>query len=279
MEMRVSIVTVTYGNRASYVRQLVEAGLAAGACQIFIFDNGSPQGNRKELEAIVGGEEGVFLHSERSNLGSAGGFKKALSWASESASSSHFWILDDDNIPEKDALSSLVQAYCYLGSCQVNVLVSYRMLMDKVANKVVHKRELLDSVTKGFLVGQKVSLFSKIINKFKRNIVKPDSVINYPIVRRVRASWGGLFFHKSIIDDVGLPNESFYLYGDDFEYSDRMYDSGKEIFTVYQSRIIDIDSQPNSNGFFSESQSELKVYYAIRNHVYLDYRGDLLSCV
>lgn len=276
--MRVSIVTVTYGNRADYVKQLVGAGFAAGACEIFVLDNGSPLKNSEKLEAIVADRKGVFLHRSETNLGSAGGFGKALLWARLNATSDFLWILDDDNLPENGALNALVLAYRYLGNSDSNILVSYRMLLDKVTKKVVHKRELLDSVTRGVVIGDKSSVFSKVLKRLGKIVARPCEFVNYPIVLRSRASWGGLFFCKTILDDIGYPNEDFYLYGDDFEFSDRLICSGKKIFTVYESKIIDIDAQQNSAGFFSESQPEIKVYYSLRNHVFLDYHGKFMSC-
>lgn len=38
---------------------------------------------------------------------------------------------------------------------------------------------------------------------------------------------------------------------------------------MFFSQIIDIDVQLGGNGYFSKEQSDMKVYYAIRNHTYL----------
>jgi GT2 family glycosyltransferase len=257
---------------------LIDAGLAAGAEELFIFDNGSQPKNAEALNQLVTQSKNTYLLRGEKNYGSAGGFKRALEWARRETTCNFIWILDDDNIPDPAALDALVNAYKYLRESTANILVSYRMLEDQKANKLVHKRELLDSVTNGVIIGKRVSLINKLFRKFRKSFKKGQIIINYPIVRRARSSWGGLFFNKGVLDKIGYPNEEFYLYGDDFEFSDRLTDSGYNIFTIFNSRIIDVDIQLNSSGLFSKNQPEFKAFYSLRNHVYLDYRGKLFSC-
>lgn len=275
----VCVVTVTYGSRADYVERLTAACVSAGVKQVFIFDNGSEKANSERLRQIEASEERVLLSRGEENFGSAGGFKRALKWARSETYCEFIWLLDDDNIPDVTALGSLLTAYSNLGGISSNILVSYRMLQDNQTRRLVHKRDLWDSVTKGKLVGKRTSLFGRICQKFIKTITKKNAVVNFPIVRRIRASWGGLFFEKGVIDIVGYPNEDFYLYGDDFEFSDRLSELGYDIFTVFHSRIVDVDVQLNSGGLFSKDQTDMKAYYSLRNHVYLDLQGKFLSCV
>jgi GT2 family glycosyltransferase len=279
MLINVCIVTVTYGCRAKYVKRLVNAGLAAGAAELFIFDNGSQSQNAEALNQLVASSRKAHLLRGEKNYGSAGGFKRALEWARRETTCDFIWILDDDNIPDPTALDSLINAYKCLGASTVNILVSYRMLEDQNTNKLVHKRDLLDSVTDGLIVGKRLSLITRIFRKVRKSIKKGGININYPIVRRERASWGGLFINKGVLEKIGHPNEEFYLYGDDFEFSDRLISNGYKIFTIFNSKIVDVDTQLNSAGYFLQHQQDFKAFYSLRNHVYLDYRDNFVSCL
>jgi len=278
MDCKTSIITVTYGNRAIYVEQLVEAAWKAGASEIFVLDNGSTPENTERLDCIADADARVFVYHNAKNEGSAGGYKKAFEWAGSQSSANFFWVLDDDNIPHPTALESLILAYKILGDCKSNVLVSYRKLLDREALVTTHKQKLLSSITAGDILGRERSLWKIGLKSVFKVASSDQSEVNYPIVRRARASWGGLFFHKEIFHDVGYPNDEFFLYGDDFEYSDRICNSGRKIFTVYGSQIVDIDPQPNASLLLSDSQSAFKTYYALRNHVYLDFEGKAFSC-
>ena len=59
--------------------------------------------------------------------------------------------------------------------------------------------------------------------------------------------YGGLFFHRSIIDIIGLPDTNYFLYGDDFDFSYRITKKGGKIFLVTQSVIEDLEKSLTSS--------------------------------
>ena len=81
--------------------------------------------------------------------------------------------------------------------------------------------------------------------------------------------YGGAFFNFNALKKLGLPREDFFVYADDHEYTSRLNDIDIDQFLVYSSRLLDIDSSFDGEGLISPNVSDLKVYYAFRNHTYL----------
>ena len=81
------------------------------------------------------------------------------------------------------------------------------------------------------------------------------------------------FFHKSILDEIGYPNEDYFLYSDDHDWSYRITKSNKKIYLVLNSVIDDIDSSWNlinktNNTFIKIKKApSLRVYYSVRNRM------------
>jgi len=234
----VCVVTVTYGNRAHLLEQVVDSCIKENVNRIVVVDNGSQEESKEKLIELVSVNGTLIdLVSLNENLGSAGGFKLGLKRARETSKCDYLWLLDDDNVPQEGALKSLFSANSYLSPFRKLVLVSYRKIMSKELG-VIDKKDIFKSVSEGEVLGEKRKMAKKIINK--------------------------IFGTKKVT------GEDFYLYADDIEYSRRFIRAGYQIFTCYFSQIVDVDAQLGSEGFFSSSQSELKVYYSLRNHYYLE---------
>ena len=85
-----------------------------------------------------------------------------------------------------------------------------------------------------------------------------------------------MFFHKRLIDTIGYPNENFYLYADDHEWSYRITKSGGDIYLILDSLIEDIDTSWNISKNRKKSfeliaeRNKLRMYYSIRNRVFFE---------
>lgn len=268
----VCVVTVTYGNRAHLLEKVIESCITEGVKKIIIIDNNSHTDSNRKLKELASTNGALIdLVSLNENLGSAGGFKLGLKRAREHSKCDHLWLLDDDNVPKQGALKSLSQAKAYLSPFERLVLVSYRKIVSKDLG-IVDKKAIWESVSEGTPLGKKKNTTQKLKDKiFGKN--GSTNEIAAPIVRRYRASYGGMFIDTVSLDEVGYPNEDFYLYADDIEFTNRFIRAGYQIFTCYFSQIVDIDVQLGAAGFFSRSQSDIKVYYALRNHFYLERFG------
>jgi len=89
------------------------------------------------------------------------------------------------------------------------------------------------------------------------------------------AVYGGLIFHKSLIEKYGLPDERLILYGDDTEYTYRITSNGGKIFLLLSCTIKDVEIRHGGEAkkMFSTTLINLdksKCYYSIRNFSYFE---------
>ena len=94
--------------------------------------------------------------------------------------------------------------------------------------------------------------------------------INYPIVRVFHGPYGGAFFSFKVLNNIGLPDESFFVYADDHEFTNRINKLNIDQYLIFNSKLLDIDESFDRQGFFADGTTEYKVYYTFRNHVYLN---------
>ena len=86
--------------------------------------------------------------------------------------------------------------------------------------------------------------------------------------------YGGLLLHRSIINDIGYPDERFFLYVDDSEYTHRITQSGATIWLIPSCKIVDVDKSQGLGykKVFLHSQLldqwNFRTYYHVRNRIY-----------
>ena len=275
-------IIVTYGDRHMFLEQVVNGVFANGTEKVIIVDNGSADANKKAIHKLELDSEGrVTVLALPENRGSAGGFKAGLEYALTCSGYDYLWLLDDDNRPAEGALAELYNQHGTLSQVVALdrlALVSLRKDWEehqKVAqgtpiNKVFPRR----SSFMGFhflTLPKTLSEFlhvSRVLNQ--QAIVK--SSIEIPF-----APYGGLFFHKSVIAKLGYPDERFFLYCDDTEYTYRLTKSGGRLFLVPSSLVYDLQRPwhvlNRGETFFTHlliADSDLRIYYVTRNQTYLE---------
>jgi GT2 family glycosyltransferase len=89
--------------------------------------------------------------------------------------------------------------------------------------------------------------------------------------------YGGLFFHRSLLEVIGYPDTRMFVYSDDTEYTQRITRSGGSLFFVGSSVIHDIDTSwslaaKGGNGLtrLLFADSDMRTYYATRNRVFFE---------
>jgi GT2 family glycosyltransferase len=259
---------VTYANRYKFVEQVIEALIREGISTIVLVDNASSDESNSYYKNLIETNSKIKLIQHSQNLGSAGGFHSGLEFILNNTNTDYIWILDDDNVPDIGSLNNLINARKLLLDDNCNddvVLYSYRgdsWLDDKLA------------VCEGYIKGYKNNNFigfnfSNTFNTFFRN-KHLSKRIKYPLVLVEVGPYGGMFLSMNTLKLVGLPIMDFFIYADDHEFSLRFARYNINQYLVYNSRLIDIHFTFSSgNKFFSEQTSELKLYYSIRNHVFL----------
>ncbi|RYE16485.1 MAG: glycosyltransferase, partial [Sphingobacteriaceae bacterium] len=108
IKYKVCVLTVTYGNRWRFLQQVLQRVLSfAEVVQVIVVDNASDFSVLKEASALNDHRVKVLVNAE--NKGSAGGYHQALKYADEQVDADFFWLLDDDNLPDKNALKTLLE--------------------------------------------------------------------------------------------------------------------------------------------------------------------------
>lgn len=275
---KVCVVTVTYGDRWSFLSRVVNSlDEMPGIGRIVVVDNGATYDLRGKLDSLCGSRAAVAGRGR--NEGSARGFALGLQAAHDMANTEYIWILDDDNCPAPNALEELMRNYQELSSTHPReklALLSLRtdrQYLMQIADgadprKVFARRG-------SFLDFHILDIPKLMIQKLHRRRIESISHAG-SCVRIPFGVYGGLFFHHRLLDFVGYPDESFYLYGDDTEFTARIDREG-DLFLVPSSLIHDLDKSwqvadaEDSGGRLSSLMNapDFRVYYATRNGVLL----------
>lgn len=194
---KVAAIVVTY-NRKELLRECLEAlkKQTMQVLDVLIIDNASTDGTYEFIEDLVQSDEMMKYINTGENLGGAGGFHFGLKEA-YNRGYDYMWMMDDDTIPEPQALEALLKAhvklkgnYGYLSSCALWTDGSYCTMNRQVADldNCIHEYE---NIEKGLL-------------------------------RITRATFVSLFLKRSVVKKYGLPLKEYFIWGDDMEYSLRI---------------------------------------------------------
>ena len=92
-------------------------------------------------------------------------------------------------------------------------------------------------------------------------------------------AWRGTLIKAEAIRKAGLPDKSFFMYGDDLEYSLRLAHNGYQFFwipnsVIFENRHGDKVTQQFLGGRLTFYTEKFRLYYALRNsiHMYKNYR-------
>ncbi len=269
----VCAIIVTYGERYELLSQVLESAFEAEVGRAIVVDNDCAPSSRSALRDFAAKDARILHILMDENLGSAGAFKEGIERTIEMQECRYLWLLDDDNLPAKDALFALLDQFHAMNrAIQADrlTLSSYRPSLG-----------LPEFPTNGFVGFHLNRLPSKIVTVLRALIGQaaadagPTNTVEIPC-----APWGGLFFAKELVVRVGLPDERFVLYADDTEFTTRIVCKGGRIFLVPGSVVHDLvppgkSSPAATSGYASSMLAALKdlddrrAYYGFRNSAYL----------
>ena len=258
--MKVGIVTVTYGNRIKYVTKLIQSQNNASINKICVVVNGC---SKDLFENLLKIKKVKFIFNP-SNLGSAKGFKQGISYLKTQSNINFLWLLDDDNLPENNALEKIIYFYknCQF-NCEKDALLSYRP--DRSIYLEAVKSNNGSLMLKGNNSALGFSLFAnnKQFNDYQKKGLKV-------------APYGGLFFNKRLIDSIGYPDEKYFLYADDYDFTIRISENGGNIKLVKDSVITDLETSfhlKNNKNIailktrYHNTDNLDRIFYSVRNGI------------
>jgi len=244
MNGKVTAVVVTY-NRIELLR-LCLAALEKQTVphSLLVVDNASTDGTREFLDAYCAAENRSVVHCSE-NTGGAGGFSLGIETAIRSGAD-YVWIMDDDTIPDPDALEELLRAGELLGEGNYGFLSSAVFWKDGTECKMNRQKLKKDFYQQLYLMGE--------------GVIPVD-----------QATFVSLLFPASTVREVGLPIREFFIWGDDIEYTRRIAIRRRMTCCMAaKSHVTHLMGDNNGSSIALDDGSRLPRYrYAFRNEGYL----------
>lgn len=250
----VAACVVTY-NRRELLLECIDHLLAqtvAAIMDVIIVDNASTDGTQEALADHIAKGNIIYVNTG-SNLGGAGGFQRCFREATQRGYE-YAWVMDDDCMPEANALEELLVYGDALGGD-----------FGYLSSKVLWKDGSICVMNV-----QRQKLFKNVEDYSPRAI---------PIDL---ASFVSLFVPTSVVREVGLPIKEFFLWTDDWEYTRRI--SLKHPCYLVPSSVVVHKSAMNigANIAYESSERLDRFEMMYRNDVYLyrreGVRGFLYEC-
>lgn len=244
--MKISCIIVTY-NRLPLLQECIAAvkNQTQPVDSIYIIDNQSTDGTSDYLQTLKDDHSFIIVKLPE-NRGGAGGFSEGIRKAVMDGCD-WVWVMDDDTIPTVNALEELVKG------TTVSDLVGY------VCSKVVWKDDMLHKMN--------IPDFNS-----RNNVEFPLNYYTYlaDVLLVKSASFVSLLINSKVVKEVGLPIKEFFIWGDDLEYTTRIFNKGYLCLYADKSIVLhkteanyvsDIKTAPSSAAW--------KFYYGFRNAVFL----------
>ena len=239
MSDKIAAVVVTY-NRKELLLECIEKLLSQtyDAFDILLIDNHSTDGTKEAIERYLA-DPRIIYKNTGSNLGGAGGFQFGIKEAAD-RKYDYIWTMDDDCMPEPDALQKLIDA-----------------------NNDLHNPGYLSSVvlwTDGKLCQT---------NIHRSSLTKKIEDFSEKYTEAVLGSFVSLWVPMSIVKEVGLPIKEFFIWGDDWEFTRRISRKHK-CYVVSDSKVVHKTKSNTGVNIATDSEDRIERYrYAYRNEMYL----------
>lgn len=242
---RTAAVIVTYNRRAMLLRCL--AALRAqtvGAPELWVIDNASTDGTGAAVRALA--LPGLHYCNTGANLGGAGGFAWGIRAAARSGAEL-LWVMDDDCLPEPDALECLLRADTALHG-QYGWLSSRAVAPDG-ADQPMNRQRCTPYRDLPDFAGERIPA--------------------------VMASFVSLLLPAETVRQFGLPIAEFFIWSDDWEYTRRI-SRKMPCYAVPSSRVVHAMQNPTVVNIAVDTPDRWARYrYFYRNDVVLYRREGL----
>lgn len=214
--------------------------------QVLIVDNASTDGTEEHL-SLSG-----FLRDNRvryvrlqENIGGAGGFNFGLRMVAN-LGVDYVWIMDDDTIPNADALAALVES----ATC-TNDRLGF------VCSKVIWNT--------GDPHLMNIPVIKPIINGYAFNCIEK---FNCLLIEA--CSFVSVIISREAIKAVGLPIKDMFIWADDIEYTTRITRAGFLGAYCNHSIVLHATMENYKTDIFTDKTANLWRYrFGIRNNLYI----------
>jgi rhamnopyranosyl-N-acetylglucosaminyl-diphospho-decaprenol beta-1,3/1,4-galactofuranosyltransferase len=216
----VAVVVVTY-NRADLLPGMLD-GLATQTRRpdaVFVIDNASTDDTRAVLEARVSvGDLPLRVTHCTDNLGGSGGFHLGVEQA-YAAGFDRIWLMDDDVVPAVDCLAQLMAQ-------DEACLIAVR---EDTAGRLVEKAAVTFDLRNPLAIRPKRATIDAA---YPQRTALPD------LLEIQNVSFEGFLFRRELVDAIGLPDESFFIFYDDVDFALRARRAGFRIYAVREAVLV-----------------------------------------
>lgn len=235
---KVSVISVNY-NQAEMTCEMLESLLAVDwpDLEVIIVDNASPKSPALISERFP---QIKFIQS-RENMGFAGGNNLAI----KEASGDYILLLNNDTIVPKDFIAPLIETYRRhptAGIVSPKLVFYFSEGLVQYAGTGKINPMTCRGMTNGYM--------------------KPDSN-EFDFEARTELAHGAcMMISKEVIDKIGVLDDSYFMFYEEYDYCERAKRAGFEIYYNGHSHIL--HKQSISVG----KNSPMKSYYMTRNRIY-----------
>ena len=272
LENNVGVLIVTYGNRWQFLEKVLKRVLSfKQVIQVVVVNNASEYNVSNKVKDI--GDVRITVINKTENEGSAGGYKIAIEYGMANTIVDFFWLLDDDNLPNEDALIQLLAEWQNTAGAN-NKKALFCLREDRAQHVRIAKGENPERylVPNNFMGFNVFKIFTNQYHKFSQKL-KTDKQykksVSIPYV-----PYGGLLLHRQMVEDIGYPDERMFLYVDDSEYTYRITKNKGTIWLIPACKVVDIDKSQGLDYKRKVLHSQLvdqwnfRTYYHIRNRMF-----------
>jgi len=236
----VAAVVVTY-NRLDLLKECIHAlkNQDYSLSHIIIINNNSNDGTKDYLDSLKK-DVRIIVVNLRENLGGAGGFNLGLRCGIEKTSDDYFWIMDDDTIPDRNALDCLVNKANFLNG-NFGYLCSNVRWIDGTSSNI-----------------------PRVADNWPQ-------LAQHDLVKVTEATFVSVLTSRKNIDKIGYPISDIFIWGDDTEYTLRL-SSYRSSYLVEGSTVLHKSKQKTAGLMLVSDDSERlpRYFYLIRNVMYIN---------
>lgn len=250
--MSVVAIVVTH-NRQNMLQQCISRLEAQTySCDILVIDNDSKDQTFEWLQNHQMINEHLYICHLDNNIGGAGGFNYGIREGIK-RNYDFLWLMDDDCLPETNALEKLMEADQLLGGEKYGFLTSTVLWTDGKECKMNRQ-------------------------KIRKKYFERVELLKHGIIQVEQSTFVSIMFPATTVLQVGLPIKEFFIWGDDIEYTRRIaVRRGIPSYMVGKSQVIHAMEKNDGSNIATDSLERINRYnYAFRNENYL-YRQEGIS--
>lgn len=245
VEMKKVIAVVLTYNRMELLQKCLDALFSqTRPCdEILVINNASTDGTQELLES--GHYPGIKIYSLNKNLGAAGGFNAGFRLAYDNGAD-QVWMMDDDVIPDPDALEKLLDA-------------------DALLDEAGARRSYLVSLAYSKQKGQ----WTNLPYLSDRHGSSWPSFLKHGLVAIGYSTFVSILVPRETLEKHGLPIKSMFIWGEDAEFTLRITreDPG---YLVGTSLVQHLRPGAGLNIAAETNSARIAYYrYFVRNNIFL----------